>query len=361
MKITIIAGARPNFIKIAPLVHAIQKRAGKSIRFRLVHTGQHYDKQLSDTFFEQLNIPHPHTNLGVGSGSQAVQTAHIMMKFEEELINHPADYVVVVGDVNSTLACSVVAKKLYTWLIHMEAGFRSFDLSMPEVINRMVTDALADYFFTTSAYANTNLLRSGVEKKRIFFVGNIMIDSLTQHKDKFTPPEFWDQYMLKKKMYWVLTLHRPSNVDDQDTLIPILTAIDRHCGDMKVVFPIHPRTENKLKNSNTSFRNILTVTPQSYLHFMFLVQNSIGVITDSGGIQEETTVLHVPCITLRKNTERPETVEVGTNVLVKDIRALPVQMKKIISGKWKEGGIPTRWDGRTAERIVTVLLTKLSK
>ena len=283
------------------------------------------------------------------------------MKFEEELVSHPADYVVVVGDVNSTLACSVVAKKMNTGLIHIEAGIRSFDLSMPEEINRMVTDALADYYFTTSDYANANLLRSGVGKKRIFFVGNIMIDSLTQHIGKFTPPDYWDRYLLKKKGYWVLTLHRPSNVDDQDTLIPILSAIDKYCGDMPVVFPIHPRTESKLKNSNISFRNILTVPPQSYLHFMYLVQNSIGVITDSGGIQEETTVLHVPCITLRKNTERPETVEIGTNVLVKEIRALPAQMKKIIGGKWKKGGIPKRWDGRTAERIVTILLTKLPK
>jgi UDP-N-acetylglucosamine 2-epimerase (non-hydrolysing) len=360
MNITIIAGARPNFIKIAPLTAAIQKFGKGKIRYRLVHTGQHYDKQLSDTFFEQLNIPHPNTNLGVGSGSQAVQTANIMMKFEEELINHPADFVVVVGDVNSTLACSVVAKKLNTGLIHIEAGIRSFDLTMPEEINRMVTDSLTDYFFTTSDYANANLSRSGVEKKRIFFVGNIMIDSLKQHVGKFSPPDFWDGYALKKKKYWVLTLHRPSNVDDLETLIPILTSIDNHCGNMDVVFPIHPRTENRLKHSNISFRNIRTVTPQSYLHFMYLVNNSIGVITDSGGIQEETTVLHVPCITLRKNTERPETVEVGTNVLVKDIRLLPGQMKKIIAGKWKKGSIPKRWDGKTAQRIVNILLTKLA-
>lgn len=361
MKLTIVAGARPNFIKIAPLIHAIRKTGGRSMTFRLVHTGQHYDKQLSDTFFEQLNIPHPDVNLGVGSGSQSVQTANIMVQFEEELVRHPADYVVVVGDVNSTLACSVVAKKMNTGLVHIEAGIRSFDLTMPEEINRMVTDALADYFFTTSDYANTNLVNAGVAKKRIFFVGNIMIDSLRRHRPSFTPPELWDEYSLQRKGYWILTLHRPSNVDDQESLLHILNVIDKHCGDKKVIFPIHPRTKSKLENATASFRNIVAVTPQSYLHFMYLVENSVGVITDSGGIQEETTVLHVPCLTLRKNTERPETVEIGTNELVKDVRDLPPYLKNIIAGKWKKGSIPKKWDGKTSERIVSIFRTTLSK
>lgn len=360
MKLTIVAGARPNFIKIAPLIKAIKQNAAGTISFRLVHTGQHYDKQLSDTFFEELNIPQPEVNLGVGSGTQASQTAQIMVKFEEELIQNPTDYVVVVGDVNSTLACSVVAKKLNIGLIHIEAGIRSFDLTMPEEINRIVTDALADYYFTTSDYANKNLLQYGAKKEQIFFVGNIMIDSLQSNVQKFTPPEFWNEHSLLPKKYWVSTLHRPSNVDDVNNLIKILSEIDVNSGGLPVIFPIHPRTQNKLKDAKVEFKNIITVQPQSYLRFMYLVQNCIGVITDSGGIQEETTVLSVPCITLRKNTERPETVSVGTNELVLELNDLPVTMKKVVSGNWKKGKIPELWDGKTAERIVEIMKTQLS-
>lgn len=361
MNITIVAGARPNFIKIAPLIKAIEKDPSSDIKYRLVHTGQHYDRRLSDTFFEELNIPEPHVNLEVGSGTQAAQTANIMMRFEEDLAKNPADFVVVVGDVNSTLACSVVAKKMNTGLIHIEAGIRSFDLSMPEEINRMVTDALTDYFFTTSEYANKNLQKAGVDKKRIFFVGNIMIDSLKQHRDKFFKPELWDQHRLEPKEYWIVTLHRPSNVDDKRTLFEILQYIDRNSGGKKVIFPVHPRTEAKLRDDQISFANIVMVHPLSYLNFMYLVERSAGAITDSGGIQEETTVMHVPCITLRKNTERPETIEVGTNALVKEINDLPRMMKKVLSGSWKKGKLPPKWDGKTAERIVKILRTTLSQ
>jgi len=357
MKLTIVAGARPNFIKIAPLIHAILKLGKDKISYRLVHTGQHYDSKMSDTFFQELNIPTPDTNLNVGSGSQANQTAQIMIKFEEELINFPTDYVIVVGDVNSTLACSVVTKKMNIGLIHIEAGIRSFDLAMPEEINRMVTDALSDYFFTTSEYANDNLAKQGIEKTRIFYVGNIMIDSLEANKNKFNKPALWNEFQLQEKNYWLLTLHRPSNVDDENNLLNILTTIDKNTNDKPVIFPVHPRTSAKMKNFNTTFKNIIPIEPQGYLNFMYMVQNSTAVITDSGGIQEETTVMGIPCLTLRKNTERPETVTIGTNELVKEFDTLPNYMQSVISGKWKKGAIPAHWDGKTAERIVNVLLS----
>jgi UDP-N-acetylglucosamine 2-epimerase (non-hydrolysing) len=360
MKITIVAGARPNFIKIAPLIHAIHKHGGNNIAYRLVHTGQHYDKNLSDTFFEELHIPQPDVNLGVGSGSQATQTANIMIKFEEELLKNPTDFVIVVGDVNSTLACSVVAKKLNTKLIHIEAGIRSFDMTMPEEINRMVTDALADYYFTPSEYANNNLLKNGVEHNRIFFVGNIMIDSLQSNISKFTKPEVWNEHHLQEKRYWVLTLHRPSNVDDEQELLHILQMIDAHSSTLPIIFPVHPRTENQLKHTRIKFHNILNIHPMSYLRFMYLVQHALGVITDSGGIQEETTVMNIPCLTLRKNTERPETVSIGSNELISNLDLLPGAMKNIAAGQWKKSGIPKFWDGNTADRIVEILLSQLS-
>jgi UDP-N-acetylglucosamine 2-epimerase (non-hydrolysing) len=357
MTLTIVAGARPNFIKIAPLIQALHNQADGKITYRLVHTGQHYDKQLSDTFFEELGIPEPDVNLGVGSGSQSSQTAQIMVKFEEELANNPCDYVVVVGDVNSTLACSVVAKKMQIGLIHIEAGIRSFDLTMPEEINRMVTDSLADYFFTTSEYANTNLLRSGVANERIFFVGNIMIDTLISNKGKYRKPEFWNDMSLIDKQYWILTLHRPSNVDNLDTVVSILQTLDLHSNSLPIIFPIHPRTRNILNSSNVHLNNVHIVSPLSYHRFMYLVQHCIGVITDSGGIQEETTVFDVPCLTMRKNTERPETVESGTNELITEISHLPSAMSKVQTGKWKKGNIPQLWDGQTAQRIVQILLS----
>ncbi|OFY62257.1 MAG: UDP-N-acetylglucosamine 2-epimerase [Bacteroidetes bacterium RIFCSPLOWO2_02_FULL_36_8] len=358
MKVTIIAGARPNFMKIAPIIRAIRKQQsmGIPIQYRLVHTGQHYDKALSDTFFHELEIPPPDINLGVGSGSQAVQTANIMIRFEEELINNPVDVVVVVGDVNSTLACSVIAKKLNTQLAHVEAGIRSFDLTMPEEINRMVTDALADHFFTTSSFANDNLLKAGIEQSRIHFVGNTMIDTLQANLNKLKKPLLWDTYNLSDKNYFILTLHRPSNVDDLASLENILNHINISAGNLPVVFPAHPRTVNNLKKIKINFQNIITIDPLGYLEFMYLVKNSKAVITDSGGIQEETTVLGIPCITLRKNTERPETIKVGTNELLQDISQLKNLVDKILSGTWKKGKIPELWDGKTSTRIVSKLL-----
>ena len=282
MKLTIIAGARPNFIKIAPLIHSIKKVGETKIQYRLIHTGQHYDKKMSDTFFDELNIPHPDLNLNVGSGTQANQTGQIMIRFEEDLQNNPTDFVIVVGDVNSTLACSVVAKKMNTGLIHIEAGIRSFDMSMPEEVNRMVTDALADYFFTTTEYATNNLLKQGVENHRIFHVGNIMIDSLTANRSKFTEPDFWKKYNLSEEKYWLLTLHRPSNVDDEENLLQLLKLIDENSKGLPIIFPVHPRTNAKMNGFSHKFKNIIPIDPQSYLNFMFLIKNSIGVVTDSG-------------------------------------------------------------------------------
>jgi len=357
MKVTLIAGARPNFMKIAPIVHAIKRAqaAGKNIQYRLVHTGQHYDKALSDTFFTELNIPDPDANLEVGSGSQAVQTGNIMIKFEDELLRNPADVVLVVGDINSTMACSIVAKKLNTQLVHVEAGIRSFDLAMPEEVNRMVTDSIADHFFTTSNYANDNLKRAGVDNSRIHFVGNTMIDTLNFQRNNFRKPALWDEYKLSKQGYFALTLHRPSNVDDIDTLENILNHISRSAHGLPVIFPAHPRTVNNLSKIKSRPESLHTVAPLGYLEFMYLVENAKAVVTDSGGIQEETTVLGVPCITLRKNSERPETVHVGTNELVLDISQLGTYIERVFNNSWKKGRIPELWDGKTSERIIDKL------
>ena len=318
MKITIIAGARPNFIKIAPIIRAIQKKQseGKNISFRLVHTGQHYDKNLSDTFFEELNIPHPDANLEVKSGSQAEQTGAIMVAFEKELLQNPTDLVLVVGDVNSTMACAIVAKKQNVKVCHVEAGIRSGDMTMPEEINRIVTDSITDYFFTTSTWASENLLKYGAEKSSIHFVGNVMIDTLYQNLNRISAPSFWNEFGLEKENYIILTLHRPSNVDEEKSLVDLLNGIDKMVGNKKIVFPIHPRTKAILGEQDLYFKNILFVEPQGYLNFMYLIKNSFAVITDSGGISEETTVLGIPCFTMRTTTERPETVEIGTNTLV---------------------------------------------
>jgi UDP-N-acetylglucosamine 2-epimerase (non-hydrolysing) len=362
MKITLIAGARPNFMKIAPIIKAIHKRqqSGATITYRLVHTGQHYDKALSETFFKELSIPEPHANLEVGSGTQAVQTANIMVRFEEELLKHPADVVLVVGDINSTMACSIVAKKLNTQLVHVEAGIRSFDLSMPEEINRMVTDSIADHFFTTSEVANKNLMRSGVEPARIHFVGNTMIDTLLSQRQNFVKPAIWDQHALTDGNYIVLTLHRPSNVDDVDVLSKVISNISSASNNVPVIFPAHPRTVSNLRKLKLATHNIITIEPLGYLSFMYLVQHSKAVVTDSGGLQEETTVLGIPCITLRKNSERPETIHVGTNELVPDVDELHVWTKKLFDNQWKKGTIPEFWDGKTSDRIVDILCSLYS-
>lgn len=359
MKITIIAGARPNFMKIAPIIESIEQQAasGHCIQYRLVHTGQHYDKKMSHDFFEQLGIPEPDANLEAGGGTQAEQTANIMVRFEKELMNHPADVVVVVGDVTSTMACSIVAKKLNTKVAHVEAGIRSGDLSMPEEINRMVTDAIADYFFTTTELANQNLLKSGIEEKNIFFVGNTMIDTLLKQMPRFIKPEIWDEYSLQEKAYLMITLHRPANVDQEQDLKRLMEEIVGLSQDLPIIFPVHPRTAQILGRIGINAPNLYMVEPLSYLEFNYLVKNAKAVITDSGGITEETTVMGIPCMTLRNNTERPETCEVGTNELLgTDPKALKPAMNKLFEGKWKKGSIPELWDGKAAERIVAHLI-----
>lgn len=358
MKITIIAGARPNFMKIAPIISAIESHniTKKKISYRLVHTGQHYDKNMSDSFFEQLGIPKPDANLESGGGSQAEQTANIMVRFEKELSNFPTNVVLVVGDVTSTLACSIVAKKMNTNVVHVEAGIRSYDLSMPEEINRMVTDSITDHFFTTSEVANSNLLRSGVPLNRIHFVGNTMIDTLLKHQDKFLKPQVWHTADLSKSNYFVLTLHRPANVDGEENLKDLINTIINESRGLPIIFPVHPRTAKNLINIGLKSNNLFMVDPMSYLEFNYLVQNAKAVITDSGGITEETTVMRIPCITLRDNTERPETVDIGTNELIgTDPRNLPSAFEKLFSGNWKKGSIPPLWDGKTGIRIVEKL------
>lgn len=361
MKITIIAGARPNFIKIAPIIKAIEKKQaeGSTVSYRLVHTGQHYDKNLSDTFFEELNIPQPHANLEVKSGSQAQQTAAIMMAFENELIQHPCDLVLVVGDVNSTMACAIVAKKLNAKVAHVEAGIRSGDMTMPEEINRIVTDSITDYFFTTSTTASDNLLKYGAESSNIHFVGNVMIDTLYQNLNRISAPAFWNEFGLETGNYIILTLHRPANVDEEKSLVELLQGIDKMVGDKKIIFPIHPRTKAILGETDLALKNILFVEPQGYLNFMFLIQNSFAVITDSGGISEETTVLNIPCFTMRNNTERPETQTIGTNTLVgTSIENLEKVFAEFLQNGQRKSGIPELWDGKASERIIAILLKK---
>jgi UDP-N-acetylglucosamine 2-epimerase (non-hydrolysing) len=360
MNISIIAGARPNFIKIAPIIHAINKARdeGSNLEYRLIHTGQHYDKKMSDTFFEELNIPQPDVNLGAGGGSQAEQTAAIMVSFEKELMANPADLVLVVGDVTSTMACSIVAKKLNTKVTHVEAGIRSFDLTMPEEINRMVTDSVTDYFFTTSTTANENLKRAGVKDDAIFFVGNVMIDTLKANESRFMKPSVFDEKGLEPQKYIVTTLHRPANVDEENKLKELIHEIVNNVGGLPIIFPVHPRTKAILDKLGINHPNLHMIEPLGYLEFNYLVKHSKAVITDSGGITEETTVMGIPCITLRDNTERPETCTVGTNELVgTDPKNVKPALERLMSGNWKKGAIPELWDGKAAERIVEVLKT----
>jgi UDP-N-acetylglucosamine 2-epimerase (non-hydrolysing) len=360
LKITIIAGARPNFMKIAPIIKAINvaKDKGEQIDFRLVHTGQHYDNKMSGSFFEQLGIPEPHANLEAGGGTQAEQTANIMVRFEKELLENPADVVLVVGDVTSTMACSITAKKLNVQIVHVEAGIRSGDLSMPEEINRMVTDSITDQFFTTSEIANENLRNSGIEESRIHFVGNTMIDTLLSNMSKFIDPKIQvDGEALVEKEYFVLTLHRPANVDEEEKLQEMMQAIMEGTAGNPVIFPVHPRTAKILQNLGIDHKNLHYVEPLSYLEFNYLVKNAKGVITDSGGITEETTVMGVPCLTLRDNTERPETISMGTNELVgTKPENLKPYLQKLNAGEWKTGSEIPLWDGKTSLRIVQKLL-----
>jgi len=352
--IDLIAGARPNFIKIAPIIHALQQQ--ERLDFRLIHTGQHYDRNMSEIFFEQLRIPAPHVNLGAGGGSQAEQTAAIMIGYEKLLNQKASNLCLVVGDVTSTMACAITAQKAHIPVAHVEGGIRSHDWKMPEEINRLVTDAITNYFFTTSRLANQNLLQSGAEEDQIFFVGNTMIDTLVKNKANFIKPQVWGDCNLQSKNYLVLTLHRPSNVDQEQNLKLLLEEVIKHSQDLPLIFPVHPRTAQKLKSIGISHDRLHFTEPLSYLEFNYLVENSKAVITDSGGITEETTVLGVPCMTLRENTERPETITQGTNELIgTNPKSIQPAMEKLFSGLWKRGSIPELWDGKTAERIVNCL------
>lgn len=362
-KFTLVAGARPNFMKIAPMIHQLQKvqSTNPSLSFRLVHTGQHYDKKMSGDFFEQLNIPEPDANLGGGGGTQAEQTASIMVAFERELIENRPDLVLVVGDVTSTLACSIAAKKLQIDVAHVEGGIRSGDLTMPEEINRMVTDSITDHFFTTSEIANDNLRKAGVPEDKIHFVGNTMIDTLLAQMPRFQKPEgaLFDSLIPKK--YVVMTMHRPANVDQEQSLKAMIDAILDGTEGLPIIFPVHPRTAKNLQNIGINAPNLHMTEPLGYLEFNYLVKNAKGVITDSGGITEEASVMNVPCITLRDNTERAETIHLGTNELVgTDPKRLKPYLTKIMNGDWKQyQGIPL-WDGKTASRIVDILMKNYS-
>jgi UDP-N-acetylglucosamine 2-epimerase (non-hydrolysing) len=356
--IDIIAGARPNFVKIAPIIRAINFRRsqGSELRYRLIHTGQHYDARMSGDFFRQLGIPKPHVNLEVGSGTQAQQTAGIMIGYEQLLLENRSSLCLVVGDVTSTMACSIAAQKLLVPVAHVEAGIRSGDWSMPEEINRIVTDSITNYFFTTSETASEHLRRSGVRNDRIFFVGNTMIDTLLTNQPLFTKPGLFDFLRLTPRNYFVVTLHRPANVDRADILCRLLSAVGIGGRGLPVVFPVHPRTSKTLNGLGDLPANIHAVDPQPYLEFNYLVQHAKAVITDSGGVTEEATVLGVPCMTLRDSTERPETVSFGTNELLgTDPSSLGPAFEKLFAGQWKRGSIPPLWDGKTGERIVAHL------
>ena len=363
-RIDLIAGARPNFMKIAPIIDALKaaEKRGGSLRYRLIHTGQHYDRAMSGSFFEELGIPDPDINLEVGSGTQAEQTATIMVAYEKVLLKEKSDLCLVVGDVTSTMACSIAARKLGVPVAHVEGGIRSGDWTMPEEINRVVTDSITNWFFTTSKTADDNLRRSGVTDDRIFFVGNTMIDTLLKQLPRLRQPACWESLALEAGKYFVVTLHRPANVDGEHQLLQLLRAIAEGTCGLPVVFPVHPRTAKNLRALDSKTPQLNYVDPLGYLEFNYLVKHAKGVITDSGGITEETTVLGVPCLTLRDNTERPETITIGTNELVgTDPRKLPPALARLMAGQWKKGAIPLKWDGKAAERIVEHLEQVLAR
>ncbi len=346
-------------MKIAPIIREIrnQQNRGADIQFRLIHTGQHYDKNMSQTFFDELGIPAPDVNLGAGGGSQAEQTSKVMTEYEKVLTGSAPDLCIVVGDVTSTLACSVTAKKMGVKVAHVEAGIRSGDWTMPEEINRVVTDRITDFYFITTEIANENLLNEGAAEEKIFLVGNTMIDTLLANLDNLTKPGLWDHFGLEESSYFVMTLHRPANVDEQIKLKRLIDNVAEAAGNEKIVFPVHPRTRKILNDLDVQHDSLHLVEPLGYLEFIYLVKHARAVITDSGGITEETTVLGVPCLTLRDNTERPETITTGTNELIgTDPDAVKPAIEYLMAGHWKKGKIPELWDGKTAQRIVKILL-----
>ena len=406
MKIFIVAGARPNFMKIAPIIESLKKynqSASKKIRYYLIHTGQHYDQQMSHFFFHDLGLPIPDIDLEVGSASHAVQTAEIMKRFENACIKENPTHVLVVGDVNSTIACALVSSKLGIKIIHVEAGLRSFDRSMPEEINRVLTDAISDFLFTTETNANENLRREGISDEKMYFVGNVMIDTLLKHKEKAIKSDILYRLGLitnesldaKKRAevrdcttssesieaissYAVLTLHRPSNVDSKKQFKDIIKGVYKISSEIPIIFPVHPRTLNRIREFNlsdyfvwfskplskitTQTHGIICTEPLGYLEFLHLMSNAKLVLTDSGGIQEESTILRVPCVTIRENTERPITVSHGTNVIagVKKEDIVKAALSQLtFHSKFLNLTNPPLWDGKASERIVDILIKKL--
>jgi UDP-N-acetylglucosamine 2-epimerase (non-hydrolysing) len=375
LKLILVVGARPNFMKIAPLLRAIRNHNQKqqtispppaggdagegAIDYLLVHTGQHYDVRMSDAFFQELNIPAPDVNLEVGSGSHAVQTAEIMVRFEKICLQERPDWLIVVGDVNSTMACTLVASKLAIKVAHIEAGLRSYDRTMPEEINRLVTDVLADLLLTPSKDADQNLLREGIPEGKIRCVGNIMIDTLMLNLEKARALAPYRQYGLEAKKYVFVTLHRPSNVDDEASLGLIMQNLIALSQRLPVIFPLHPRTEKNLKQCGLfpaahQYPNLKLGKPVGYFESIGLADQARFVLTDSGGLQEETTFLKVPCLTLRPNTERPITITLGTNRLT-SLKTLQADINRILDGKQQTGEVPELWDGQTSERILKIL------
>ena len=361
-KIISVVGTRPNFIKIAPLIKEISRHL--EINHLLVHTGQHYDDSMSKFFFDDLRIPRPDMNLNVGSASDAVQTAKIMQKFEKVIIDQKPDLVIVVGDVNSTFAAALAAKKCAIKVAHVEAGLRSFDMSMPEELNRILTDHISDLLFTTEQSANENLLREGI-LENVYFVGNVMIDSLLEHREMSMKSNILSKLKIKKKSYWLLTLHRPSNVDSNQSHDCIIDIISKDQQNITMVFPVHPRTIKQIRNFGLEKKlrampGLIITEPLGYIDFLHLMDCSKFTITDSGGIQEETTVLKVPCITLRNNTERPATITNGTNMLVSTNKDKVLEMcKKLSSATNMEKKTPSLWDGKAAKRIMKIIIREL--
>ncbi|HEC93015.1 MAG TPA: UDP-N-acetylglucosamine 2-epimerase (non-hydrolyzing) [Candidatus Atribacteria bacterium] len=355
--IFLVAGARPNFMKIAPICRELKRQ---NLPFKIIHTGQHYDYNMSEAFFKDLEIPEPDYYLGAGSGTHAQQTAKIMIEFEKVCLEKKPDIVIVVGDVNSTLACSITAKKLGVKVAHVEAGLRSRDMSMPEEINRIVTDSISDYFFVTEKSGYENLLKEGKPEERIFFVGNVMIDNLCFQLEKIN--NFKKNFVtatLKSQLknYLFLTLHRPSNVDNKKTLSEIFDVLNKVSKKIPIIFPIHPRTKKQIDKFEIKIASsIYMIEPLSFSESLFLWKDAKAVLTDSGGLQEETTALGVPCLTLRENTERPITIEVGTNVLIgRDYALIEKYIYEVLQGNFKKGQVPEKWDGKVSHRIVKIL------
>jgi UDP-N-acetylglucosamine 2-epimerase (non-hydrolysing) len=366
--IYLVAGARPNFMKIAPIVRALDKQC--ALTYKIIHTGQHYDRDMNDVFFEELGIPQPDIFMGAGGGSHAEQTAKIMLAFEQLCIATPPAAVLVVGDVNSTLACSIAAKKLNIPVAHVEAGLRSGDLSMPEEINRLVTDSISDWFFVTEPSAVEHLRREGKAESAIHYVGHVMVDNVLFQADKLATADtsgyetsaFKASRLASHERYGVITLHRPSNVDDASMMRKLAGALTTIAAELPLIFPVHPRTRANLDRFGIDLGPRITlVGPQAYMAFLHTWKDAAVVLTDSGGLQEETTALGVPCVTIRENTERPVTVDEGSNVLAgTDPERIVAEVRKILRGEGKQGRRPHLWDGKAAERIVALLTAALA-